>query len=117
VVNAALDIPDPAIEIYGRSRSGTRTYVVRRGETLGGIAKKHGTTVSALMRLNGLKKAVIHPGQQLVVRGTARRSTVAKSGSGAKSSKAAATKPRTSGKSSSATKSGAKLGPTRVAKR
>ena len=117
VVSAALDIPDPAIEIYGGSRSGTRTYVVRRGETLGGIAKKHGTTVSALMRLNGLKKAVIHPGQELVVRAPARRATLAKSGSSSKSTKAAATKPRTTSKSPSSTTGTKKVGGTRVAKR
>ena len=97
VVNAALDIPDPSIEIYGRSRGGTRTYVVKRGETLGGIAKKTGTSVSALMRLNGLKKAVIHPGQELVVRGSARSS------SSRPSSKAAATKSRQTNKATSST--------------
>jgi membrane-bound lytic murein transglycosylase D len=116
VVNAALDIPDPAIEIYGSSR-GSRTHVVRRGETLGGIAKKYGTSVSTLVRLNGLKKPVIHPGQQLVVRAAARRSTVAKSSSKSRTpSKAAATKARTSSKSTSsvgAAKSSAKT----VAKR
>jgi len=104
VVSAALDIPDPSLEIYGRSRSGTRTYVVKRGESLSGIAKKTGTSVSALMRLNGLKKAVIHPGQQLVVRGSARSSSVARSGSSSRSpSKAAAAKPRTTNKSTSST--------------
>ena len=76
VVVAALDVPDPSIEIYG-SRGGTRTYVVKRGETLSGIAKKTGTSVSALMRMNGLKKAVIHPGQELVVRKSPRRSSKA----------------------------------------
>jgi len=76
VVVAALDVPDPSIEIYG-SRRGARTYVVKRGETLSGIAKKTGTSVSALMRMNGLKKAVIHPGQELVVRGSPRRSSKA----------------------------------------
>jgi membrane-bound lytic murein transglycosylase D len=100
VVTAALDIPDPAIEIYGSSaRSGSRTHVVRRGETLGGIAKKYGTTTSALMRLNGLKKAVIHPGQQLAVRAAARRST---------SSKAAATRSATKGRTSSKSRTGSK---------
>jgi membrane-bound lytic murein transglycosylase D len=93
VVTAALDIPDPAIEIYGSSaRSGSRTHIVRRGETLGGIARKYGTTTSALMRLNGLKKAVIHPGQELAVRAAARRSTA---------SKAASTRSTTKGKTSS----------------
>jgi LysM repeat protein len=99
-VTAALDIPDPAIEIYGSSaRSGSRTHVVRRGETLGGIAKKYGTTTSALMRLNGLKKAVIHPGQELAVRAAARRTT---------SSKAASTKSTTKGRTSSKPRTGAK---------
>jgi membrane-bound lytic murein transglycosylase D len=100
VVIAALDIPDPSIEIYGSSaRSGSRTHVVRRGETLGGIARKYGTTTSALMRLNGLKKAVIHPGQELAVRASARRST---------SSKAAATRSSTKGRTSSKSTSGSK---------
>src|SRR5688572_4208129 len=80
VASAALDIPDPAIEIYGsRTRAGSRMHVVRRGETLGGIAKKYGTSVSAIVRLNGLKKQVIHPGQELRVRAPTRR-TAAKSG-------------------------------------
>jgi membrane-bound lytic murein transglycosylase D len=76
VVEAAREVPDPSIEIYG-SRGGARTYVVKRGETLSGIARKTGTSVSALMRMNGLKKAVIHPGQELVVRGSSRRSSKA----------------------------------------
>jgi membrane-bound lytic murein transglycosylase D len=92
VVSAALDIPDPSIEIYGRSaRSGSRTHVVRRGETLGGIAKKYGTTTSAIMRLNGLKKGVIHPGQELLVRSAARRATSTK----AAAAKSSASKRRT----------------------
>ena len=111
-------LPEQAIEIYGRSRGGTRTYVVKRGDTLGGIARKHGTTVSALMRLNGLKKPLIHPGQELVVRGSARSSKVARSGSSSRSpSKAAATKSRTSDKSTSSTSSGTKPGAKTVAKR
>jgi membrane-bound lytic murein transglycosylase D len=100
VVAAALDIPDPSIEIYGRSSSGSRTHVVRRGETLGGIARANGTSVATLMRLNGLKKAVIHPGQELVVRGSSRRSTVAASKSRSPS-KSASAKSKTTGKSSS----------------
>ena len=100
VVVAALDVPDPSIERYGRG--GTRTYVVRRGETLSGIARKTGTSVSALMRMNGLKKAVIHPGQELVVRGSSRGSSVARSGSKS-ASKSASTKSRATGKSTSST--------------
>ena len=103
VVSAALDIPDPAIEIYGRSSRGSRTHVVRRGETLAGIAKKNGTSVSTVMRLNGLKKPVIHAGQELVVRAAVRRSTIAASKSGKTVPKSAASKSRTTGKSSSST--------------
>lgn len=79
VVLAALDVPDPSIEIYGAStRAGTRTHVVRRGETLSGIAKRYGTTVSTIVRLNGLKRSVIYPGQELLVRAAARRTTASK---------------------------------------
>jgi peptidoglycan lytic transglycosylase D len=67
VVAAAYDIPDPAIERYGSSRG--RTHIVRKGESLGRIAKRYRTSVNTLMRLNGLRKSVIYPGQVIVVRG------------------------------------------------
>ncbi len=71
VVDAAVAVPDPAIERYSSAKS---THVVRSGETLSGIAKKYHTTVSSLMRLNGLRRALIFPGQSLVVSGRARPS-------------------------------------------
>jgi membrane-bound lytic murein transglycosylase D len=67
VVAAAHDVPDPAIERYGSSRG--RTHIVRKGESLGLIAKRYKTSVKTLMRLNGLRKSVIYPGQVIVVRG------------------------------------------------
>ena len=73
VVAAATNAPDPSIEIYSR---GTRTHIVRRGESLGSIAKKYHTSVKALMSLNGLRRSIIFPGQSLVVSGrSARRSS------------------------------------------
>jgi membrane-bound lytic murein transglycosylase D len=69
VAEAAFNVPDPKIERYGRS-SGARTHVVRRGETLGSIAKRNGTSVAALMRLNRFKKPVIYAGQTIIVRGS-----------------------------------------------
>jgi LysM repeat protein len=42
---------------------------VRKGESLGLIAKRYRTSVKTLMRLNGLRKSVIYPGQVIVVRG------------------------------------------------
>jgi membrane-bound lytic murein transglycosylase D len=71
VASAATAVPDPSIERYGSSR-GTTTHVVRSGETLGSIAKKYHTTTAQLMKTNGLKKALIFPGQSLVVGGTAK---------------------------------------------
>jgi membrane-bound lytic murein transglycosylase D len=48
--------------------SGGKTYTVRRGDTPGGIADKHGVGLSALLRANGLgRRSTIYPGQELVI--------------------------------------------------
>lgn len=45
-------------------------HVVRRGETLGGIARRYRTTVAAITRMNSLKNPrLIHPGQRLKIPG------------------------------------------------
>ena len=52
----------------GSSASRTSQYVVRAGETLTGIARRHGTTVEALVRLNHLDRSnFIWVGQRIVV--------------------------------------------------
>lgn len=51
----------------GKSRS-TQSHKVRKGENLGAIAKRYGTTVSKLKSLNGLKNSNIRAGQSLRVR-------------------------------------------------
>ncbi|WP_457652549.1 LysM peptidoglycan-binding domain-containing protein [Rhodocaloribacter sp.] len=43
------------------------TYVVRRGDTLFGIARKHGASVAQLRRWNRLSGDRIHVGQRLIV--------------------------------------------------
>ena len=68
VLAAARDIPDPSIEIYGSS-SAAVYHTVKRGESLGLIARRYHTTTAAIMRMNGLRKSIIIPGQRLVVRG------------------------------------------------
>ena len=70
VVAGARDVPDPSLEIYGSSRRAVY-HTVKRGETLGGIAKRYGTTTKTVMRLNGLRKSTIIIGQRLLVKGSA----------------------------------------------
>jgi membrane-bound lytic murein transglycosylase D len=79
-------IPDPSIEKYGSApaRDGATSgaaavHVVRRGETLGGIARRYGLSESRLRALNGLRGSRINAGQKLVVRsGTVAASTTSK---------------------------------------
>jgi LysM repeat protein len=69
VVAAALDVPDPSVEKWGSSKRGsTVTHVVVKGETLGRIALRYGTTVTGLMRLNGMSGSRLIPGQVLIVK-------------------------------------------------
>lgn len=44
-----------------------RTYTVKSGDTLSGIAAQFGTTVKAIKDLNGLTSNIIHPGQVLKI--------------------------------------------------
>lgn len=105
VVQGAFDVPDPSIERYGTSAGGASsrrvTHVVRRGESLGLIAKRNGTSVSTLVRLNGLKKQVIYPGQSIIVRDGGSSAPKAVRASG----RSSATSSRSVAKSSKAPKS------------
>lgn len=74
--------PAPVVSSAGSSRiSGkTQIHVVKRAETLSGIADSYGTTMAALRELNKLKKDGVWVGQRLKVPAgkTAAASTVAK---------------------------------------
>ena len=48
--------------------SAKKWHTVRRGESLGTIANKHGLSVKQLRSMNGLRSDRIQPGQKLVVR-------------------------------------------------
>jgi LysM repeat protein len=65
VLAGAKDVPDPSIEIYGGAGS---RYLVKRGDTLSGIAARFRTSVASIKRLNGLRGDVIRAGQTLRVR-------------------------------------------------
>jgi membrane-bound lytic murein transglycosylase D len=79
VFASARDVPDPSIERYGSAqaspRGGRVVHVVRRGESLGLIARRYRTSVVALRRANGLKRTVVYPGQSIIVRTGAGGST------------------------------------------
>lgn len=51
--------------------SETTVHVVRRGENLGLIARRYGTSVRTIQRLNNMRGSLIRPGQRLVVRAPA----------------------------------------------
>ena len=60
---------------YGQSEkesvdaSKRKIHVIRSGDTLGGLARRYGTTVSAICRLNGIKQTkMLRIGERLIVR-------------------------------------------------
>ncbi len=74
-----VDVNDDAPTYYRKStrysrrsraarRGGGRSVSIRRGETLSEIAKRNGTTVAKLRRLNGLRGNNIRAGKKLRVR-------------------------------------------------
>lgn len=52
-----------------KAASNRVTHTVKKGDTLGGIAKKYGTTVRSLCKLNGIsEKKTLSIGQKIIVR-------------------------------------------------
>ena len=97
VLAAARDVPDPRIERYGSARRGGRVvHVVRRGESLGAIARRYRTSVASLQRANGLKRTVVYPGQTIIVRGGGSRARSAAPARRPASRSASAKAPRAS---------------------
>ena len=50
-----------------KSAPKARTYTGKKGDTLGAIARRNGTSVKALKRANGLKSDLIHINQKLTI--------------------------------------------------
>lgn len=118
----ARGVPDPSIERYGSGNaiSGRGTHVVRRGESLGGIARRYGLSVARLKSLNGITSNRAAPGRALRIRPatiTAARSrstpsskTSSKTLEGSSSTADGAKAAKSAGKRKAATKRGGKAG-------
>jgi membrane-bound lytic murein transglycosylase D len=89
VASASLDIPDPSIEKFPHSSGRVRVHTVHRGETMRSIAAKYDMSAERLMRINGLRKPRIFPGQTLLL---TRASSSSRSSKTSKSSKGSASK-------------------------
>ena len=50
------------------NKKGSNYYTIKNGETLGGIANRHNTTVKKLMQLNHIKADEIRAGKKLRVK-------------------------------------------------
>lgn len=62
------------IQINGRRKSARHvTHRIKRGETLGALAKRYGTNTRALMKMNRLKSTKLKVGQIIQVKGKRKR--------------------------------------------
>lgn len=63
-----------------KKTSSKNTYTVKKGDTLSGIASKHKTTVSNLVKLNNIGNPnLIHPGQKIKLPGSTSKKRTSKS--------------------------------------
>lgn len=65
VLGKTLSIPGSSGPISRPASSGGKTHTVVRGDTLGRIAARHGTTVAAIKRANGMKSDTVILGAKL----------------------------------------------------
>jgi membrane-bound lytic murein transglycosylase D len=71
-VGQKLKVRGTAAPTSSRTVASTSTYTVKRGDTLLGIAGRHGTTLTTMQKLNGIRNASsIQVGQKLKVPGRA----------------------------------------------
>lgn len=68
--------------VVGLAEAADPVHVVRRGDTLYSVARRYGTTASAIAQANGLRNPNwIYVGQRLVISGTTAASSYSSSGS------------------------------------
>lgn len=66
-VGQELTIPAKSAGKTSKKEPKAITHTVKSGETLDAIARKHGTTVAAIKKANGMKKDAIGIGQKLTI--------------------------------------------------
>lgn len=76
VIGREIDLSD----CKGTTGASSREYVVVSGDTLAGIAERHGTTVEELRSLNDIEGSLIRVGQALNLPGSSKRSVRALAG-------------------------------------
>jgi membrane-bound lytic murein transglycosylase D len=113
VASASLDIPDPSIEKFPHSSGRMRVHTVRRGETMRSIAARYDMSAERLMKINGLRKPRIFPGQSLLLtratsprsgKASSRGSSASKTSDASKTSKGKKKRSGASSKASARTK-------------
>jgi membrane-bound lytic murein transglycosylase D len=70
-----IDVPGTKAEPIEKKPAPPSIYVVKRGDTLFGIARKHDMRVKTLKKWNGLRSNRIHPGQKLKLYASAAKSS------------------------------------------
>ena len=51
-----------------KKNANEKTYTVKAGESVWGVADSHGITMNQLIEWNNIKNNFIYPGQQLIVK-------------------------------------------------
>lgn len=66
-VKVQVEVDDKGVTTKKTTKTTTKTHAIKWGDTLGGIAKKYGTTVDELKEYNGLKSDTINAGRTLKI--------------------------------------------------
>ena len=84
-LNTSARFADAFERLPDKEKTMPGEYRVRRGDSLGKIARRHRVSVKAIQNANGLRRTVIHPGQLLVIPGLAGRNVATLESTGARS--------------------------------
>jgi hypothetical protein len=79
IADGPLSSPAPPLSSLGSTKSG-HAIVVAKGDTLAGLARRHGVAVGDIVRANGLSTDTIRVGQRLTIpQAAGRYGTIARS--------------------------------------